>query len=61
MIISDNAACFTATFLVNFSDDYGIKWKTVLAYAPMTDGRVERLVGTIKRAISNTVIDDATN
>lgn len=50
-IISDNAGCFTARLLSNLMGKYGIEWKTVLAYAPMSNGRAERMVGTLKRCV----------
>ena len=33
----------------------GIKWKTVLAYAPISNGRAEHMVGTINRSIGKMV------
>lgn len=40
-IVSDNAGCFTSTALKTFMQGWSIDWKTVLAYAPMSNGRVE--------------------
>ena len=53
-IIPDNANAFTATALVGFLPRRNISWRTVLAYAPMSNGKAERMVGTIKRAIRKT-------
>lgn len=39
LIISDNATCFTATKPIDIMKAHGIKWKTVLACAPMSTGR----------------------
>ena len=41
----------------------GIAWKPVLAYAPMSTGKAERMVGTIKRSIRKTLLGqgDATS
>ena len=55
-IISDNATCFTAKSLVKFARDNGIEWKRVLAYAPMSNGRAERMVGTLKKAVRKMVL-----
>ena len=55
-IISDNANAFTATALVEFLAKTNIGWRTVLAYAPMSNGKAERMVGTIKRAIRKTLL-----
>ena len=54
-IISDNANAFTVTALVEFLAKSNIGWRTVLAYAPMSIGKAERMVGTIKRAIRKTL------
>ena len=50
-IVSDNGPCFTARSLATYMQEKQVNWKTVLAYAPMSNGRAERMVGTIKRAI----------
>lgn len=49
MNISDNAACFTAAALENLMKKQWVECKTVLAYAPMSNGRAERMIGTLKR------------
>ena len=54
-IFSGNANAFTATALVEFLAKRNIGWRAVLAYAPMSNGKAERMVGTIKRAISKTL------
>lgn len=54
--VSGNATCFTAGVLQDYMLKMGITWKTVLAYAPMSNGRAERMVGTIKRAIGKMVL-----
>ena len=36
---------------------HGITWRTVLAYAPISNGRAERMVGTLKAAIRKTVLE----
>ena len=56
IIISDNANAFTATALVEFLARRNIGWRTVLAYAPMSNGNAERMVGTIKRVIRKTLL-----
>lgn len=51
IIISDNAMCFSFHELHDIMEKHGAEWRTVLAYAPMSNGRAERMVGTIKRGI----------
>ena len=59
VVISDNATCFTASVLDAFTARKGITWKTVLAYAPMSNRRAERMVGTLKRSIVKTILGAA--
>lgn len=54
-VVIDNASCFTAVNLVDYMKASGIEWKTVAAYAPMSNGRAERMVGTIKKAVGRLV------
>ena len=56
VVISDNAGCFTAEVLASYMREIGTKWKTVLAYAPMWNGRAERMVGTLKKAVLKTTL-----
>lgn len=56
-VVSDNAGCFTSLLMTEFCRERGIKWKPVLAYAPMSNGRAERMVKTIKEAVSKLVSD----
>ncbi|CDF33201.1 unnamed protein product [Chondrus crispus] len=55
-IVSDNATCFTASAVSSFMARHGITWRTVLAYAPMSNSRAERMVGTLKAAVRKTVL-----
>ena len=55
-IISDNATAFTSSAVEQFMARFGIKWRTVLAYAPMSNGKAERMVGTLKRGVKKTVV-----
>ncbi len=57
-IISDNAMCFKAQSVASFMSRYGISWKPTLSYAPMSNGRAERMVGTIKKAIKKVVLTE---
>ena len=56
-IASDNATCFTASAVYSFMAQHGITWRTVLAYATMSNGRAERMVGTLKAAARKTVLE----
>ena len=56
-IVSDNATCFTASSVSSFMARHGITWRTVLAYAPMSNGRSETMVGTLKAAVRKTVLE----
>ena len=55
-IVSDNATCFKPALLGKFMSEHGTAWKTVLAYAPMCNGRAERMIGTLKRAVRKVII-----
>lgn len=48
VVVGDSAACFTAGALREFMKYRVTTRKTVLAYAPMLNGRTERMVDTIK-------------
>lgn len=54
-VVSDNATWFTSKTLKEFIKARGTSWMTVLAYAPMTYGRAERMVGTSKRSAGRVV------
>lgn len=51
-IVSYRANCFTAGILQTVMEYYAIKWKKVLGCAHVFNGKAERMVGVIKRAIS---------
>lgn len=55
VVVSDNAACSTARALQALIEDWGSRWKTVLAFAPMSNGRAERMAGTIKKGVEKFV------
>ena len=55
-IVSDNATCFSAAALKNFMSRQGISWKPVLAYAPLSNVKAERMVRTIKRSIGKALL-----
>jgi transposase InsO family protein len=50
-ILSDNAQCFHAKALRDFAAMRGISWKYVSPYAAQANGKVERFIGTMKRAM----------
>lgn len=56
-VVSDNAQCFTAAVMTEFNQQQGIERKTVLAYAPMSNGRAERMVKNIKAGIKKLALD----
>lgn len=60
LFVSDNGPCFTAWSLEVFMKENGIKWKTVLAYAPMSNGRAKRMVRTVKAGIAKMVFNQPT-
>ncbi len=60
-LISDNATCFGAQSLQRFLKSYGIEWKPVSAYAPMSNGKAERMVGTIKNAMNKSILNEDEN
>lgn len=55
-MISDNATRFLSESLVTFMEENRMKWKTILAYAPMSTGMAERMVGTLKQALGKMVL-----
>lgn len=59
-MISYKATCFTAQALVSFMEEIGSSWKTVLEYAPISNGGAERMVGTNMRANEKMVLNDRT-
>lgn len=50
-IVSENGSGFTAHNFKEFLKRNGIKCCPVVAYAPMSNGKVERMVSTIKRSL----------
>lgn len=46
-----------STFL-QFVEGKGLHLKTVLAYSPMSNGKAERMAGTMKRSISKIMSDN---
>lgn len=50
-IVSDNSSCFNARSLWEYVNKINTTWNTVLAYAPMSNRKAERMVGTMKQAI----------
>lgn len=61
LIISDNATCFTATKPIDIMKAHGIKWKTVLACAPMSNGRAERMVEAMKRGMKKLILSSSSD
>lgn len=55
--MNDNSTCFTARFLQDIMKQHETKWCTVLAYAPMSNGRAERMVRTLKQSIRRSVTE----
>lgn len=56
--VSDNASCFTSKAMKSFMGSNSIKWKTVLAYIPMSNSRPEQMVGTLKKSVERLVTCD---
>lgn len=55
-IVSDNVICFTVSMVTEMLEAGVIQWNTVAEYAPMSNGRAERMVGSMKKAVSETVL-----
>lgn len=55
LIISGNGPYYTASLLKKFLSKYSIDWKTVMAYASMSNSRLERMIRTIKGSIGKMV------
>ena len=60
-ILSDNRSQFVALHTRQFAHAYDIKWKTTAAYNPQGNGRIERMVRTIKDSIAKMAADDTKN
>ena len=58
-IISDITTSFLSTAVEEFSQLHGISWKPVLAYAPQSNRKAERMVGTIKKSVAKMVYKNA--
>lgn len=54
-MVSDNAFCISARALQDYMECSGTILTKVLAYAPMSDGRAEKMVGTINYRVGNLV------
>ena len=50
-IMSDNDSKFRSESISDYAKKSGIEWKYVTAYNPRGNAKVERMVGTLKRAI----------
>lgn len=55
-MISDNARSFTAWKVQNFMKTHRIKWKSVVQYVHKSNGKAERMFGTINQAIKQTPV-----
>lgn len=51
VIVSNNRICFTAQSEQEYMKKYETARKTVGAYAPLSNGRAERMVGKMKRSV----------
>ena len=60
VILSDNGSQFTSAHTQTFARKMGITWKTVAAFNPQGNGRVERIIRTLKNSLAKT-INDRTN
>lgn len=56
VVISDKATFFTENKLQKFIYANKKKWKTVLEYEPMRNGRAERMVETLKEAVKRLLL-----
>lgn len=54
-ILIENSTCFTARAVEDVMTRWGTLLKTVISYAPKSNGRAERMVGTIKRNLKKMV------
>lgn len=57
VILSDNVACFRAQAVQDFAERRGTKWKTMSAYAAISNGMIERIVATIRKSFARLVTD----
>lgn len=52
VLVTDNGPAFKATAFGDFLRENSVMWRPLSAYAPEANGRAERMVGTMKRAIA---------
>lgn len=60
-MVSEKSRCSKAAVLQLFMESHGSDWKTVLAYAPMENGREERMVGIVKLIVARLVGEAGSN
>lgn len=60
MMISDNGTPFASSHTQQYAKRRGIDWRFVAAYNPQGNGRAERMIRTLKNAISKMVHDNLT-
>ena len=60
-VMSDNGAHFAATYVKEFAEASGFKWKFVSAYNPRGNGKVERMIGTLKVSLKKTCLESQTD
>lgn len=60
IVQSDNGSAYRAQHTQVWAKSQGIAWHFVATYSPQTNGRVERMVGTIKSALRRTLLQDPT-
>lgn len=55
-VVSDNDTKFDNAPVKDYAESSGIKWKYISTYNPRRNAKVERMVGTLKRAIKKMVL-----
>lgn len=61
VVTSDNASCFISKTLQDAMKKFGLLWKPVLAYVPLSNGKAERMVGTLRRVIARLMTSESLN
>lgn len=56
-VVNDNAIFFRAQLLRDFMSRRGTRWRAVLAYAPVSNGKAERMVKTMKKGVARLLQD----
>lgn len=56
LTVSDNASCFTDKVVKEIMKSHSVVCISLIVYAPMSNGRAENMVGTLKKLIEKLMV-----